>query len=70
MAVRHADPNELTVSKYFAQNVTMLYEVYKLQDPDLEWLQVLEELCTFDVFFLSPSPSQSLAGGPLTCIYP
>lgn len=51
MAVRHADPNELTVSKYFAQNVTMLYEVYKLQDPDLEWLQVLEELCTFDVFF-------------------
>lgn len=51
MAVRHADPNALTVSNYFAQNVTMLYEVYKLQDPDLEWLPVLEELCTFDVFF-------------------
>lgn len=53
MAVRHADPNALTVSRYFAQNVTMLYEVFKLQDPELEWLYVLEELCTFDVFFKS-----------------
>lgn len=51
MAVRHADPQALTVSKYFAQSVSLLYEVHKWQTPDMGWLPVLEELCTFVVYF-------------------
>lgn len=51
MAVRHADPHALTVSKYFAHSVSLLYEMHKLQDPEHQWLPVLEELSTFDVYF-------------------
>lgn len=51
MAVHHADTQALTVMKYFAQSMTVLYEIHKLQDPADEWLPALEELCTSDVYF-------------------
>lgn len=53
MAVRHADVHAQTVSKYFAQSMTSMYDIATTQGIELEWLPILEDLCTFDVYFKS-----------------
>lgn len=50
MAVRHSDADTKTVSKYFAQNISMLKEVINMQCPELTWLSILEKLSSFDVY--------------------
>lgn len=51
MAVRHADVHAQTVSRYFAQSMISMYDNATIQGLEMEWLPILEDLCTFDVYF-------------------